>query len=94
MFIFILFWLGGDKPKGLLFFVPAVLLSVLMPLFLPFSSVSLSYFMFAVLMHECLDTRVFPNFPNQVLFSHTEWSLFFSLGEIVLWSKFRLSKTN
>ena len=48
IFIIIVFWLG------LLLFVPALLLSTLTPLFLPSSSVSLSYFVLAVSMRECL----------------------------------------
>ena len=44
----------SDRPSGLLFSVPALLLSVLAPLFLPSSSVSLSYFIRAVPMRECL----------------------------------------
>ena len=44
MFIIIVFWLGRDWPSGLLFsFVPSLLVSILTPLFLPSSSVSLSY---------------------------------------------------
>ena len=40
---------------GLLFsFVRALFLSILMPLFLPSSSVALSYFIHAVPMRECL----------------------------------------
>ena len=34
--------------------MPALPLSILTPLFLPSSSVSLSYFILAVLMHNCL----------------------------------------
>ena len=42
-------------PSGLLFsFVPAVLLSILTPLFLLSWPISLSYFILAVPMHECL----------------------------------------
>ena len=48
MFIIIVFLLGCDRQSGLLFFVPALLLSMLTPLFLPSSSVSLSYFILAV----------------------------------------------
>ena len=40
MFIIIVLWLGSDRPSGLLF-LPALLLSILAPLFLPYSSVSL-----------------------------------------------------
>ena len=54
LYIIIVFWLGCDRPLGLLLFVPALLLSILTPLFLPPSSVSLSYFILAVPMRECL----------------------------------------
>ena len=53
MFIIIVFRLGCDRPSGLLF-MPAVLFSVVTPLFCPSSSVSLSYFILAVPMRECL----------------------------------------
>ena len=53
LFIIIVFWLGCDRPSGLLL-VPALLLSILKPLFLPSSSVSLSYFVLSVPMRECL----------------------------------------
>ena len=52
--IIIVFWLGCDRPPGLLFFMLALLLSILMILFLPSLSVSLSYFILAVPMRECL----------------------------------------
>ena len=42
----------------LLVFVPALLLSILTPLFLPSLSVSLSYFIFAVPMHECFPIAI------------------------------------
>ena len=54
MCIIIVFRLGCDRPSGLLLFVPAVLFSVLTPLFRASSSVSLSYFILAVPMRECL----------------------------------------
>ena len=54
LFIIIVFWLECDRPSGLPLFVPALLLSILTPLFLPSSSVSLSYFVLAVPMRECL----------------------------------------
>ena len=41
MFILIVFVLVSERPSGLLFFVPAFLLSILTPLFLPSSSVYL-----------------------------------------------------
>ena len=52
--IIIVFWLGCDRPSGLLLFVPPVLFSILTPLFCVFSSVSLSYFILAVPMREGL----------------------------------------
>ena len=54
MFIIIVFRLGCDRPSGLLLFVPAVLFSILTPLFCPSSSASLPYFILAVPMRECL----------------------------------------
>ena len=54
MFVIIVFRLGCDRPSGLLLFVPAVLFSILVPLFCVSSSVSLSYFILAVPMRECL----------------------------------------
>ena len=44
-------FLGSDRPSGLLLYVPAVLFSILTPLFCPSSSVS--YFIPAVPMLEC-----------------------------------------
>ena len=54
MFIIIVFRLGCDRPSGLLLFVPAVLFSILTPLYCVSSSVSLSYFILAVPLRECL----------------------------------------
>ena len=54
MFIIIVFRLGCDKPSELLLFVPGVLFSILTPLFCVSSSVSLSYFILAVPMRECV----------------------------------------
>ena len=55
MFIIIVFLLGKFRPSGLLFSLgPALLFSILTPLFLPSSSVYLSYFILAVSMRECL----------------------------------------
>ena len=50
----IVFRLGCDRPSGLLLFVPAVLFSILTPLFCVSSSVSLSYFVLAVPIRKCL----------------------------------------
>ena len=54
VFIIIVFWLCRDRLARLIPFVPALLLSILTSLFLPSSSVSLSYFILAVPMRECL----------------------------------------
>ena len=54
MFIIIVFWLGCDRLSGLHFFVLALLLSILTPLFLPSSFVSLSYFILDVPIRECV----------------------------------------
>ena len=54
LFIIIVFWLGCDRPSGLLLFVPDVLFSILTPLFCVSSTVSLSYFILAVPMRKCL----------------------------------------
>ena len=55
MFIIIVLRSGCDIPSGLLLFVPSVLFSILTPLFCQSSSVSLSYFILAVHMRECLE---------------------------------------
>ena len=45
-------------PPELLYFVPALLLSLLTSLFLPSSCVSLSYFILAVPMRECFGNKL------------------------------------
>ena len=69
MFIINVFWVGSDRPSGLLFFVPALHLSMLTPLFLPSSSVSLSYFILAVPARQCLgkQSRMSSLFPVAIL---------------------------
>ena len=69
MFIIIKFRLGCDRPSGLLLFVPAVLFSILTPLFCPSSSVSLSYLILAVPIRECLGKHSYmsPPFPITIL---------------------------
>ena len=63
MFINNVFGLGQFRPWGLLFhFVPALLLSILTPLFLP-SFVSLSYFILAVPIRECLGKHLCTSSP-------------------------------
>ena len=69
MLIIIVFWLGCDRPSGHLFFMSALLFSILTPLFLPPSSVSLSYFILAVPTrrrlgkHSCMSSQ----FPIAIL---------------------------
>ena len=63
MFIINVFSLGCDRPSGRLIFVPALLLSILTPLFLPSSSLSLSYFILAVPMRECLGKQSYMSSP-------------------------------
>ena len=63
MFIIIVFLLGCDRPSGLLLFVPAVLFSILTPLFCVSSPVSLSYFILAVPKRECLGKHSFMSSP-------------------------------
>ena len=81
LFIIIVFCLGCDRPSGLLLFVPALILSILTPLFLPSPSVSLSYFVLAVPMLECLGkhSRMSSLCPIAIL----NGTFLFSLGEIV-----------
>ena len=81
--IIIVFRLSCVRPPGLLFFVPALLLSILTPFFLPSSSVSLSYFIFAVPMPECLGKHSCMSSEFPISYSHTEWYLPFLRSEIV-----------
>ena len=69
-------------PSGLLFFVLSLILSILSPLCLPSSFVSLSYFMLAVPMRECLGKHSCTSFP--FLIAILNGTFFFSRGEIVL----------
>ena len=63
------------------FFRAALLLSILTPLFLPSLSVSLSYFVLAVTMHDCLGkhSRMSSPCPSVIL----NGTFLFSRGEIV-----------
>ena len=63
------------------FFVPGLLLSILTPLFLPSSSVTLSYLILAVPMRECLGKHSFMSspFPMALL----NGTFFISRGKIV-----------
>ena len=80
MFIIIVFWLGYDRPSGLLFFVPALLISIFKPLFY-----LLRLF---ILFHSCCShARLFgKTLVHEFLisYSHTEWCLLFSRFEILL----------
>ena len=79
---FIVFWLRCDRPSRLLLFVPALLLSILTPLFLPSSSVSL-----------CFLFWLFPCASDWE--STNEWYLpFFARRNYLFGPKLRLSKSN
>ena len=73
MLIIIVFGLFSDTPSGL-FFVHALLLSILTPL-LPSLSVSLSCYIIAVSMRECLGKHSCISSP--ISYSHTVWYLIF-----------------
>ena len=99
LFIIIVFWLGCDRPSGHLLFVPALLLSILTPLFLPSSSVSLSYFAHAMPMPECLGKHSCMSSPCPIAILNG--TFLFSRGGIVnlsmVWAEapnLRLSKSN
>ena len=91
MFSNIAFWLGCDRPSRLLTSLPALLLSILMPLIIHSSFVSLSYLFLAVPMPECLGKHLCMSSPfpiailNDVFFREMTWSFR---------SKSRVSKTN
>ena len=75
-YVYIVIWLGSERPSGFSF-VPTLLLSILKLLFLPSSSVSLYYFILAVLMRECFGKH--PHTSSPISYSHTEWYFLFSL---------------
>ena len=54
LLLLLYFDLGVIGRQEFFFFVPALLLSIPTPVFLPSSSVSLSYFVLAVPLRECL----------------------------------------
>ena len=89
LFIIIVFRLGCDRPSGLLLFAPAVFFSILTPLFCVSSSV--------LFRSCCSHAQVFGKtlvHKFSMSYSHTEWNLPFSRGEIVCRPKLRLSKSN
>ena len=70
MFIIIVFRLGCDKAVGTSFIrARCTFFSILTPLFCPSSSVSLSYFILAVPMRECLGKHscMISQFPIAIL---------------------------
>ena len=91
MFIIIVFLFGSDKPSGFLFCARFASF-YLTPLFLQSSSVSLSYFILAVPMRECLGKHscMSSSFPIATL----NCTFFFRETRCSKWSKSRLSKMN
>ena len=92
MFIIVVFWLGCDRPSGLLFF------RARFAFFQSHTSLLTSFICFCILFHSwCSHARVFGKtlvheFPMS--YSHTEWYLPFSRGEIVYRLRLRLSQSN
>ena len=78
----IIFWLSCDRLPGLIFFVPALLLSLLKPLFLPSSSVPLYFLILAAVpMRKCLGKHSCMSSPipiallnGTLFFRETRWS--------------------
>ena len=93
LFIIIVFWLGSDRPSRLLLFMPALLLY-----FRTHVCLLTIFVCFFVLFRSCCShARVFGKtlvheFPMS--YSHTEWYLPFSRGEIVYRPTLRLRKLN
>ena len=83
MFIIIVFWLGCDRPSGLFLFVPVLLLSLLMPLFLPSSSVSLFYFVLAVSMRECFEKHLCMSSPCTIAILNATFLFFASRNSLL-----------
>ena len=67
--------------RDIFFFVPALLLSILTPLFLPSSSVSVSFFVLAVPMRDCLGKHSCMSSPCPIAILNG--TFFFSRVEIV-----------
>ena len=64
------------RPSGLHFsFDPALLFSILTSLVLPSSSITLSYFILAVLLRECLGKH---SCMSPISYNHNEWYFLFS----------------
>ena len=94
MFIIIVFWLGCDRPLGLPFFVPALLLSIFTPLFLHYIFVCFFVFILSCCSHAWVFRETLVHeFPMSC--SHTEWYLhFFARRNSLFGPKIRLSKSN
>ena len=94
MFIIIIFSFRCDRPSGLICFVPMHFIS-----FHTHASPLTIFVCFFIVFHSwCFHSRVFGKtlvHEFQISYTHTEWFLLFSRGEIVLaWPKLRLSKSN
>ena len=75
-YVYIVIWLGSERPSGFLscplyFFRYSRFSSYLL------RSVSLYYFILAVLMRECFGKH--PHTSSPISYSHTEWYFLFSL---------------
>ena len=77
LFVIILFWLGSDRLSGLFSFVPALLFSILTPLFCPSLPVPLSYFSLCRSDARVFGKTLVHEFP--ISYSHTEWYFLISL---------------
>ena len=83
MFIIIVVWLRQFRPSWLLFyFVQALLLSILTPLFFPSSSVSHARVFRKTLVHEF-----------HISYGHTEWYLFFPIVQLQVHNVYSERKT-
>ena len=85
LFIIIVFWFGCDRPRDFLFFVPALLLNTLTPLFLSSLSVSLSYFILAVPMHGCLGKHSCMSSPFPIAILNVTFFFFCSVKAMNNW---------
>ena len=69
---------------GTSFFMHALLLSILTPLFLPFSFVSLSHYILAVPIRECLGKHSYMNSTFPIAIMNCMYTCFLSGGEMIL----------
>ena len=91
--IIIVYCFGHDRPSVLFSLVPALLLSILTPLFLQSSSVSLTYLILAVPLRVCLGKYSCTSSPFPIAILN---GIFYSreAKQSLLWPKLRLSKLN